>query len=190
MLSKYYLKKGWKRYTERAFEGAIKYARKVRTNNPELRSEANRIEGLSYNKMRIYDLSIFAFERAVKLTNYKTDWFNMAMCLAKKGDTEKANRAFQNIYMAKTLQGYMHQITIPEMLFQFARIIEDKKDHEVAFKRIVELKQMYIGANTSDSRLLAQKGLPSINAYKLLCKKILKGISHPTMDKWLSELPQ
>lgn len=190
MLQKYYLKKGWKRYTQRSYEGAIKMARRVKSGNTDILVEAKRLEGLCYYKMRVYDLAIFAMEKAIHYGNYKNDWFNLAMSYAKKGEVEKANKAFQNIYMAKTVEGYMHQMSIPDMLFQFARTAHDQKGYEVSFKRLIELKQMYIGANTSNTDKLAEKGLPSLNAYLILVKKVLKAINHPDPELWLSELPQ
>ncbi len=190
MFERYYLKKGWKRYTQKSYERAIKLARKVKSGDTEMLIEAKRLEGLSYYKMRVYDLAIFAMEKAIHLGNYKNDWFNMAMCYAKKNQVEKANKAFQNIYMAKTLSGYMHQLSIPEMLFQFARTAFEKKGYDIAFKRLVELKQMYIGANTSDTEELKRKGLPSLNAYLILVKKVLKATNHPDPERWLSELPK
>jgi tetratricopeptide (TPR) repeat protein len=153
-----------------------------------VKADALRYEGLAYYKLKKYDEAEQDFKTLSSLVNYRTDWFNLAMCYSKMKATEKSEAAFQKIYSSPPISGYKHQISIPMMLFIYASDLAKQESWELALNRLTEIKQMFIAANTGDEEKLANMGLPSPNAFFTLAKSVLKNHPDINKEKWLGEI--
>ena len=180
-LNYYYTSKSWKKL----FNITKELKESDQQNHKE---EALRYEGLAYYKLKKYTDAIISFGNLCMLANFRTDWYNLAMAYVKNNDPENSETAFQKTYAAPPIHGYMQQISTPMMIFLYTSALADIEQWEIALKRLTELKQMYVAANTGDETKLNAMGLPSISAFYHLANRIL--INNPSINqqKWFSEI--
>lgn len=189
-LNKYRLKTIIELYSNKKYTRLIAIASSYeRTKNKDFRIEILRYTGLSYYKLKKFDEAIIYFRKVTTLGNYRTDWFNLAMSHAWKGEGELGDQAFSKIYGAKTINAYKYQVSVANMLFLFSKVLFQNGVSDIALKRLSELKQMYKAANTGDVNKLIQQGFPPVNAFLDLAEKVLNA-EEKNMEQWLVELPK
>ena len=189
MFAKYYLKKLPVLYTTKNWNKLHRIAYRLsRNKNASVVTEALRYQGLAFYKQRNFTEAVRVWERLVSIESYRTDWYNLAMALAKNNQGIEAQKTFQKVYSSATLQGYLHQISVPMMLYIFASALAEKEFYTLALDRLTELKQMFVAANTADATKLNAMGLPPVSGFVTLSGKVLHGLSEPRPAQWFAEL--
>lgn len=175
-------------YSTKQWERLFRLAERLKLSSDlEVKTEAFRYQGLGYYKLRKYADAIICFSELTTLVNYKTDWFNLAMSYAQSDDVENSEIAFQKIYSAQTIPGYKQQVTVPMMLQLYASTLVKYDQWEIALKRISEIKQMYIAANTGNEDKLVSAGLPPLKQFFQLASLILTKNGKDT-GLWFAEI--
>jgi tetratricopeptide (TPR) repeat protein len=189
MFTKYYVNQLSVLYAAKKWDKLHRVAdRLCRNKKASVVAEALRYKGLALYKQRNFSQAVDVLQRLVTIESYKTDWYNLAMAMAKNNQGDEADKIFQKIYASPTLQGYFHQISVPMMLYIFAGVLSEKGFYEHALGRITELKHMYIAANTADVSKLNAMGLPPVNGFYALALNVLRQLNRAEPQLWFAEL--
>lgn len=127
--------------------------------------EASLICGLSYYKMLKYSESIPFFENTVECSNFRHDWYNLAMANVHTGRYKEAQHAFEKINQGSENKNYQIRTSHAEMILQFARLLHIQGESGLAIHYIDELKRMYAGVRNMSPDFLVQRGLPNLSIY-------------------------
>jgi hypothetical protein len=126
------------------------------------------------------------YKKSADMTNDNQDWFNVCTSATLAKDFELGSLAFQ-----KAMDPYSNQtsnISGPMMTYYYSQALADAGNFSKSREMIEPLKDLYKKIKISDTHYLTTQGMPMIQNFMDVVKKIYNGTKDKSVSILLEDL--
>lgn len=180
------LNKGWKALEEKSYESALTEALNyINSKNEKLKSEANKLAGLTYFHLKKPAEALPYFQTAAENSKNVNDWFNIVTAATLSKELELAQKALDKISKLNEKATEQPSVSTPQAKFYFAHALCDVEEFPLAFEQLEWLRGIYETLKITDDTFVYIRGVPFLGHTMELADRIFIGLKNFDKQTWI-----